>query len=89
MLETCLIILTSFAVLQVGRGIWKDVLRSRRRQEAIGLAASRLSRSEQIDWFNRIGRYKEVGAIPRTLAPEAMTPDEYDRYSNRTGEFAD
>jgi hypothetical protein len=40
------------ATILIGRSIWKDVLRSQRRQTAVGEAASRLQRSEQFDWFN-------------------------------------
>jgi hypothetical protein len=68
--------------------MWKEVVRSQRRQRAIGIAAGKLPRSEQVDWFNRAGRYKDVGAIPRTLSPDQMTPDEFHRYTTGTGEFA-
>jgi hypothetical protein len=84
-------IIISFAlllVLQVVRGIWKDVLQVQQRKRAIALAAGKLPRSEQVDWFNRTGRYKDVGAVPRTLAPKHMTSDEYHRYSSGIGEFA-
>jgi hypothetical protein len=76
-------------VLLLGWGIWKDVRRAQRRKEAVRTAASSLPRSEQIDWFNRAGRYKEPGAIPRNLALDQMTTDELARLIERTGEFSD
>jgi hypothetical protein len=88
-LDAAVICLALFAALHIARSFWKEILRSRRRREAIADAARQLPRSEQIDWFNRTGRYKDAGAIPRTFAPHAMTADEYRRYSSRSGEFAE
>ena len=89
MLETAIIGFSVVVVPLLGWGIWKDVRRSQRRKQAVGIAASNLPRCEQVDWFNRTGRYKAPGAIPRNLALEYMTPDEIARFINRVGEFAD
>jgi hypothetical protein len=88
-IETAFISFGSLAVLLVARGIWKDVRRSQRRRQGVSVAASSLPRGEQVEWFNRTGRYKAPGAIPRNLGLEYMTRDEIARFINRVGEFAD
>jgi hypothetical protein len=88
-LKIAMISFVAVVVSLAGWGIWKDVLRTQRRKQALRIAARKLPRSEQIDWFNRVGRYKEPGAIPRTLDLQHMTPEEVSRFINRTGEFAD
>lgn len=89
MLNAVLICIGAAVVLLIAWGIWKDVRRAQRRKHAVCAAASSLPRSEQVDWFNRSGRYQQPGAIPRNLDLAYMTQDEISRLIARTGEFAD